>query len=155
MEPNDPKNIQQVYMPQYAYPQEYQAMYPNEFTDMPPPNVPNMHFVPGPPQPMNQFFAQSQQELSYQQNIPQDLAQNDKMKGKRRSKNEPEGRNYRCKQCDKTYLSYPALYTHIKTKHVAPGTGSLHTGRGRGRPKKSVIHLIIINMSIDTTGRKN
>jgi hypothetical protein len=30
-------------------------------------------------------------------------------------------------------LSYPALYTHIKTKHNSNGTSS---GRGRGRPKK-------------------
>ena len=36
-------------------------------------------------------------------------------KGKRRSKNDIEGRIYKCTNCDKTYLSYPALYTHIKT----------------------------------------
>ena len=36
-----------------------------------------------------------------------------KMKHKRRSKNDNEGRNYQC-GCGKSYLSYPALYTHIK-----------------------------------------
>jgi hypothetical protein len=35
--------------------------------------------------------------------------------------------------CGKSYLSYPALYTHIKTKHNTNGASS---GRGRGRPKK-------------------
>ena len=35
--------------------------------------------------------------------------------------------------CGKSYLSYPALYTHIKTKHNTTGQVS---SRGRGRPKK-------------------
>ena len=34
--------------------------------------------------------------------------------GKRRSKNDNAGRDFKCKYCDKTYLSYPALYTHMK-----------------------------------------
>lgn len=41
-----------------------------------------------------------------------------KQKNKRRSKNDQEGRNHKCTLCDKTYLSYPALYTHLKTKHA-------------------------------------
>ena len=64
-----------------------------------------------------------------------------KAKGKRRSKNDIEGRIFKCSHCDKTYLSYPALYTHIKTKHSNQNDGntpSLHNGRGRGRPKKFV-----------------
>lgn len=36
-----------------------------------------------------------------------------------------------CEECEKSYLSYPALYTHIKTKH--PENKS---ERKRGRPKK-------------------
>ena len=51
---------------------------------------------------------------------------------RRRSKKEVEGRNYICKICSKSYLSYPALYTHSKQKH---NTNSSLT-RGRGRPKK-------------------
>lgn len=42
-------------------------------------------------------------------------------KGTRRSKNDKTNRDYIC-GCTKTYLSYPALYTHIKNKHngIAP-----------------------------------
>ena len=36
---------------------------------------------------------------------------------KRRSKSEIEGRTFSCEQCQKKYLSYPALYTHKKLKH--------------------------------------
>ena len=43
--------------------------------------------------------------------------ENKKKKGTRRSKREAEGRNYVCKMCSKSYLSYPALYTHYKQKH--------------------------------------
>ena len=48
-------------------------------------------------------------------------------KKKRRSKFEQSGRSYAC-GCGKRYLSYPALYTHVKTKHsgVHPsGTNTL------------------------------
>lgn len=37
-------------------------------------------------------------------------------KRKRRPRSDEDGRNYSC-SCGKSYLSYPALYTHIKTKH--------------------------------------
>ena len=37
-------------------------------------------------------------------------------KRKRRHRSDEEGRNFSC-SCGKSYLSYPALYTHIKTKH--------------------------------------
>ena len=51
---------------------------------------------------------------------------------KRRKKDEVPDRNYECKFCKKTYLSYPALYTHCKIKHNTNNS----SGRGRGRPKK-------------------
>ena len=51
---------------------------------------------------------------------------------KRRSKSEIEGRTFECKLCNKSYLSYPALYTHYKQKHNTNNS----SGRGRGRPKK-------------------
>ena len=58
-------------------------------------------------------------------------------KHKRRSKNDAEGRMFRCQHCDKTYLSYPALYTHMKTKHSSPiEVFPMNAGRSRGRPKK-------------------
>ena len=62
---------------------------------------------------------------------------------KRRSKNECYGRDYRC-GCGKEYLSYPALYTHIKTKHdgkTPEGTNAnqIQNGKGRGRPRKNFL----------------
>ena len=51
---------------------------------------------------------------------------------KRRSKSEVEGRTFECKLCNKSYLSYPALYTHYKLKHNTNNS----SGRGRGRTKK-------------------
>jgi len=63
-------------------------------------------------------------------------------KGKRRSKNDVEGRDFKCSYCPKTYLSYPALYTHIKQKHSKGPDGEVRapptSGRGRGRPRKNV-----------------
>src|SRR5690349_6474294 len=58
---------------------------------------------------------------------------------KRRGKGEAGEGNYVC-GCGKAYLSYPALYTHIKTKHdgVTPlGTTQPQASNksGRGRPK--------------------
>ena len=58
---------------------------------------------------------------------------------KRKSKNDIEGRNYSCEKCNKKYLSYPALYTHIKLKHEKKS----NEGRGRGRPKKEQNENII------------
>jgi hypothetical protein len=46
----------------------------------------------------------------------------------RRSRKDEEGRDYQC-GCGKRYLSYPALYTHIKTKHDGrQPEGTLKTG---------------------------
>jgi hypothetical protein len=66
-------------------------------------------------------------------NDDDDSDEDGKKKNKRRSKADNDGRNHRCQFCGKSYLSYPALYTHIKTKHNTTGQT---TGRGRGRPKK-------------------
>ena len=60
---------------------------------------------------------------------------------KRRTK-DASGRDHKCSFCQKTYLSYPALYTHLKNKHVGPDgfpVAAINAGRGRGRPKKSII----------------
>ena len=56
-----------------------------------------------------------------------------KSKRVRRGKNEVGERNFRCPDCDKCYLSGPALTTHRKTKH---GYGNNGEKRNRGRPKK-------------------
>ena len=74
--------------------------------------------------------AQEQKNSSNENSEEND--ENKKKKGTRRSKREAEGRNYVCKMCSKSYLSYPALYTHYKQKHNTNNS----SGRGRGRPKK-------------------
>lgn len=62
---------------------------------------------------------------------------------KRRPRKDTQNRDYKC-PCGKNYLSYPALYTHVKQKHgdeiddymsrvEKPKTKSLD----RGRPKAS------------------
>lgn len=61
-------------------------------------------------------------------------------KQKRRSKHDNEGRDFQCNFCEKTYLSYPAMYTHMRTKHSIGPDGraiTLNSTRGRGRPKKN------------------
>ena len=53
---------------------------------------------------------------------------------RRRSKKDKKGRNFHC-GCGKQYLSYPALYTHIKNKHGGidpPGTTKQDSKRFKG-----------------------
>lgn len=65
-------------------------------------------------------------------------------KQKRRSKNDYKGRDYHC-GCGKTYLSYPALYTHIKSKHNGKPPDGTNANqienkiKGRGRPRKNFL----------------
>ena len=59
---------------------------------------------------------------------------------KRTTKKESDVRNYKCNYCDKSYLSYPALYTHCKQKHNDTNN---HSGKGRGRPKKEIMQNVI------------
>ena len=64
-----------------------------------------------------------------------------KEEAKDKDKNENETRLYKCSKCDKTYLSYPALYTHTKLKHLHPGESpSITNGRMRGRPRKNIVY---------------
>lgn len=75
-----------------------------------------------------------------------------KRRAKRRSKNDLDGRDYKCSFCPKTYLSYPALYTHMKTKHSKGSDGQhllLNSGRGRGRPKKNAGRVTTIDPESD------
>ena len=53
-------------------------------------------------------------------------------KRKRATKKESDIRNFKCTQCDKSYLSYPALYTHCKQKHNTNN----HSGRKPRKTKK-------------------
>ena len=74
----------------------------------------------------------------YYEQMPQNSNLNvEKTKRHRRGKNEINDRNYRCPDCDKCYLSGPALTTHRKTKH---GYGINGEKRARGRPRKENIN---------------
>ena len=66
----------------------------------------------------------------------------EKIKRHRRGKNEINDRNYRCPDCDKCYLSGPALTTHRKTKH---GYGNNGEKRARGRPRKDCLNENVAN----------
>lgn len=48
--------------------------------------------------------------------ISEDSNKRDKKKKNRRPRSAAGERNYLC-GCNKAYLSYPALYTHVKNKH--------------------------------------
>lgn len=66
----------------------------------------------------------------------------EKERRKRRSKNDPTGRQHKCEICGKTYLSRPALSQHIKTKHQDRIS---EYKRGRGRPRKNEDQQATIN----------
>lgn len=59
-------------------------------------------------------------------------------KRKRRSKNDFEGRCFKCPECGKGYLSMPALNNHRKNKH---DYGKYGERKGRGRPRKEPLIL--------------
>lgn len=54
---------------------------------------------------------------SHSKNLNFNKEEDDKAKRGRRSKADVDGRSYECNLCHKSYLSYPALYTHKKIKH--------------------------------------
>ena len=86
--------------------------------------------LPQPIDPEQSKNIESLNEISGQVN--QENHNEDHKKRKRATKKESDVRNFKCPQCDKSYLSYPALYTHCKQKHNTNN----HSGRNRGRPKK-------------------
>ena len=49
----------------------------------------------------------------------------------RRSKKDNEGRDFKCQICEKTYLSNPAMYNHMKNKHAMDPTANKTSNRGR------------------------
>ena len=57
----------------------------------------------------------------------------EKDKRQRRGKNEISERIYKCPDCDKSYLSGPALMIHRKIKH---NYNKINENKTRGRPKK-------------------
>ena len=67
---------------------------------------------------------------------PAPVVDQDKHKRHRRSKNEQEGRSFACAYCSKSYLSNPALNSHLHTKHAEILAENNIQKRKRGRPRK-------------------
>ena len=61
------------------------------------------------------------------------ITNNEKEKRTRRGKNETTERIFKCPDCEKSYLSGPALIIHRKTKH---NYNKSNENKARGRPKK-------------------
>ena len=79
----------------------------------------------------SQFIPSSQNPLLTQNSSLEGVQKPKKQKkGHRRSRNEKNGRDFRC-DCGKSYLSQPALNNHIKNKHP-----ERHIKRDKGRPLK-------------------
>lgn len=136
MDPNDGKEYPRQYMGGMPYSGEFAGYMPGDYPSVPTQQMSGLPMAAA--QIRNSYFPQPQPQVQYTPAQPQNPGQSMKIKGKRRSKNETEGRNYKCNQCERTYLSYPALYTHIKTKHSVQGEAPMTSGRGRGRPKKNL-----------------
>ena len=108
----------------------------------------HQHYNPNPKQkemsPLNNINLYEQQnEFQNQYNNEQNFSGNlEKIKRHRRGKNEINDRNFRCPDCDKCYLSGPALTTHRKTKH---GYGNNGEKRARGRPRKDCLNENVPN----------
>eukprot|EP00826_Nyctotherus_ovalis_P031062 TRINITY_DN2479_c0_g1_i1.p3 TRINITY_DN2479_c0_g1~~TRINITY_DN2479_c0_g1_i1.p3 ORF type:complete len:171 (+),score=21.09 TRINITY_DN2479_c0_g1_i1:163-675(+) len=82
---------------------------------------------------------------------PKDLPRAAREKGGRRS---DDARTYKCNKCSRSYLSYPALYTHTKLKHMYTGeNSSITNGRMRGRPRK--FHVLFAPTLDRQWGRKS
>jgi hypothetical protein len=81
----------------------------------------------------NQEVSKSMNNSGIKENI-NSTSNNEKGKRHRRGKNETTAeRTYKCPDCDKCYLSGPALVIHRKTKH---GYNTETEKKSRGRPKK-------------------
>ena len=124
-------------------PNEFGGFYPFQFPYNP--ALSQSQIIPfsypsefGPPSMMTPQVNTLQETVNQ---VVQKLPEQISYKGKRRSKNDNEGRNFKCNHCNRTYLSYPALYTHNKTKHNYLQQPSV-PNRGRGRPKKNASKVI-------------
>ena len=99
-------------------------------------------------QPLNQSSVQpSIDPMQIGQGVnPQSTNSEQKMKRHRRSKNDNDGRNFKCPDCGKCYLSAPALTNHRKTKHDYGKDGEK---KGRGRPRKEPISTNLLEQAED------
>ena len=112
--------------------QNKESVYPEYY---PQKEFPNIIPISGQPQMPNYpiYYDPSQSN----QNPNSNFQNMEKTKRHRRGKSEINDRNYRCPDCDKCYLSGPALTTHRKTKHQYGINGEK---RARGRPRKEFIN---------------
>lgn len=106
------------------------TQYPNNIYYQPPFQMPPELNFQNNPENLNDTLNINQDE-----NVKETEANGQKKIRKRAKKSESDIRNYKCSFCDKSYLSYPALYTHCKQKHNTNN----HSERGRGRPKKELV----------------
>lgn len=74
-------------------------------------------------------------------NSPPSASNNNKSETEKLSHKKENG-VYRCNKCERTYLSYPALYTHNKLKHPSNQPNPTTKSTNRGRPKKNVTLLL-------------
>jgi hypothetical protein len=75
----------------------------------------------------------------------------------RRSRKDEQGRDYVC-GCGKRYLSYPALYTHIKTKHDGhqpEGTQKSGLSQSSNRKVKAKLDDRVLKMILNLVGIDN
>ena len=80
--------------------------------------------------------------------IMQNTGTYEKQKRHRRGKETQDERIHKCEECNKSYLSAPALIAHKKTKHGFVIEGEK---KGRGRPRKDNINN---NASINNSKKK-
>ena len=96
--------------------------------------------LPPPPNASKDCLKSDENENEKEKNVP-NLNQTiislsnekEKEKRQRRGKNETSDRIFKCPDCDKSYLSGPALIIHRKIKH---NYNKLNENKSRGRPKK-------------------
>jgi len=64
-----------------------------------------------------------------------------------------QSRDHHCQYCGKSYLSAPALYLHVKSKHIPSSSVQVHPDgkRGRGRPRRNGVYDIHGSGRIDPT----
>lgn len=96
--------------------------------------------IQGPPEeiPKNETNTKTENNKIHQINLqPPNSGNNttlqEKAKRRRRTNSEIQEKNFKCPDCNKCYLSGPALTTHRKTKHNLVIQGEK---RNRGRPNK-------------------
>lgn len=110
-------------------------------TQNPPTITPAMQIQPGSANPPQVSIDPTQSKGAVN---PQSTDSAQKSKRHRRSKNDNDGRNHRCPECGKCYLSAPALTNHRKTKHDYGKDGEK---KGRGRPRKEPVPTNLLELA--------